>query len=147
MNAFLPADILIPLVEDMEKWAVIACDQFTSDPAYWARVDKTVGEAPSALRLILPEAELGSPQAAQRIGEIHRPMDSYLVKGLFKTSAGAFVYVERTMNNGSVRKGLVGMADPECSEYCPDAPLPSLATEHPVTERPTPAERLTGEAS
>ena len=43
----------------MEKWAVIACDQFTSDPAYWARVAETVGNAPSTLRLILPEAELG----------------------------------------------------------------------------------------
>ena len=59
MNAFLPANILIPQVDSMEKWAVIACDQFTSDPAYWARVAEIVGNAPSTLRLILPEAELG----------------------------------------------------------------------------------------
>lgn len=147
MNAFLPADILIPLVEDMEKWAVIACDQFTSDPAYWARVDKTVGEAPSALRLILPEAELGSPQEARRIGEIHRTMDSYLDKGLFKTYAGAFVYVERTMHNGSVRKGLVGMADLECYDYRPDATSPIRATEKTVTERIPPRQRVRRDAS
>ena len=55
MNAFLPANILIPQVDSMEKWAVIACDQFTSDPAYWARVAETAGDAPSTLRLILPE--------------------------------------------------------------------------------------------
>ena len=61
MNAFLPANILIPQVDSMEKWAVIACDQFTSDPAYWARVAETAGDAPSTLRLILPEAELGTP--------------------------------------------------------------------------------------
>ena len=63
MNTFMPADILIPQVDSMEKWAVIACDQFTSDPAYWSRVEQTVGEAPSTLRLILPEAELGNLEA------------------------------------------------------------------------------------
>ena len=34
MNLFEPADILIPKVADMEKWAVIACDQFTSNQLY-----------------------------------------------------------------------------------------------------------------
>ena len=54
MNAFLPADILFPQVEDISKWAVIACDQFTSDPAYWERVRKNEG-SPSTINLILPE--------------------------------------------------------------------------------------------
>ena len=53
---FYPADILLPNKDvDMEKWAVVACDQFTSEPEYWERVEKTVGDAPSTLRLILPE--------------------------------------------------------------------------------------------
>lgn len=73
MNAFMPANILIPQVDSMEKWAVIACDQFTSDPAYWARVAETVGEAPSTLRLILPEAELGTPQEAAHTEETTGP--------------------------------------------------------------------------
>ena len=64
MNAFLPADILFPKVDSMEKWAVIACDQFTSDPAYWERVRKNAEGAPSTINLILPEAELGTPQEA-----------------------------------------------------------------------------------
>ena len=55
MNAFLPADILLPQVEDMSKWAVIACDQFTSNPEYWERVRAYAGDAPSAINLILPE--------------------------------------------------------------------------------------------
>ena len=55
---FYPADILLPEDCDMTKWAVVACDQFTSEPAYWAAVEELVGEAPSALRLILPEARL-----------------------------------------------------------------------------------------
>ncbi|MDD7651847.1 MAG: DUF1015 family protein, partial [Firmicutes bacterium] len=78
MNAFMPADILIPQVDSMEKWAVIACDQFTSDPAYWSRVEQTVGEAPSTLRLILPEAELGSPNEGERIQTINQTMEAYL---------------------------------------------------------------------
>ena len=113
MNAFLPANILIPQVDSMEKWAVIACDQFTSDPAYWARVAETVGNAPSTLRLILPEAELGTPQEAAHTEQINRTMEAYLQSGLFQTYENAFVYVERTLQNGSVRKGLVGMVDLE----------------------------------
>ena len=59
---FYPADILLPNKDvDMEKWAVVACDQFTSEPEYWERVEKTVGDAPSTLRLILPEANLKAP--------------------------------------------------------------------------------------
>ena len=38
MNIFLPADILIPDVESMEKWSVIACDQFSSQPEYWNHI-------------------------------------------------------------------------------------------------------------
>ena len=54
---FYPADILLPRAADMTKWAVVACDQFTSQPEYWQAVEETVGESPSALRLVLPEAK------------------------------------------------------------------------------------------
>ena len=56
---FYPADILLPKDQDMTKWAVVACDQFTSEPEYWQAVEQTVGDAPSTLRLILPEANRG----------------------------------------------------------------------------------------
>ena len=36
---FYPSDILLPKNVDMSKWAVVACDQFTSEPEYWERVD------------------------------------------------------------------------------------------------------------
>ena len=57
MNTFIPANILLPNVSSMEKWAVIACDQFVSQPEYWAQVRELVADAPSTLQLILPEAE------------------------------------------------------------------------------------------
>ena len=52
MNAFLPADILLPKTDHMEKWAVIACDQFTSDQGYWDRVRKNAEGAVSTINLI-----------------------------------------------------------------------------------------------
>ena len=58
---FYPADILLPKEQDMTKWAVVACDQFTSEPEYWQAVEEKVGDAPSTLRLILPEANLKAP--------------------------------------------------------------------------------------
>ena len=73
---FYPADILLPNKDvDMEKWAVVACDQFTSEPEYWERVEKTVGDAPSTLRLILPEANLKAPNVGEFIADIHASMD------------------------------------------------------------------------
>jgi Protein of unknown function (DUF1015) len=67
---------------DLCKWAVVACDQYTSQPEYWARVEQWVGDAPSTLRLILPEAHLGAPDEAQRIQAIQAAMRGYLADGV-----------------------------------------------------------------
>ena len=85
MNLFEPADLLIPNVEEMEKWSVIACDQFTSQPEYWERVEKTVGDAPSSLKLIFPEAKLGE-ESGEMVSKIRETMESYLSEGVFKES-------------------------------------------------------------
>ncbi|MGM9639940.1 MAG: DUF1015 domain-containing protein [Faecousia sp.] len=147
MNAFLPADILLPKVDSMERWAVIACDQFTSDPAYWARVADTVGDAPSTLRLILPEAELGTPQEAAHTQQINENMNAYLKEGLFQEYPNSFVYVERTLQNGSVRKGLVGAVDLDAYDYNAGATSAIRATERTVTERIPPRQRVRRDAS
>ena len=97
MNAFLPADILFPQVDSMEKWAVIACDQFTSDPAYWERVRQHAEGSPSTINLILPEAELGTPQEAAHTALINRTMAEYLDANVFRTLKDSFVDVERTL--------------------------------------------------
>ena len=78
MSIFRSADILLPQNVDMEKWAVIACDQFTSDPDYWQRVRNTAGDAPSTIHMILPEAELGSADEAQLVRCINASMEKYL---------------------------------------------------------------------
>ena len=67
---FYPSDILLPKNVDMSKWAVVACDQFTSEPEYWQAVEKKVGDAPSTLRLILPESKLEGDNVDQEIKKI-----------------------------------------------------------------------------
>ena len=71
---FFPADILLPKDADMTKWSVVACDQFTSQPEYWQAVEETVGDAPSTLRLILPEAKLNGPGVDGDIAAINASM-------------------------------------------------------------------------
>ena len=77
---FYPADILLPKDVDMTKWAVVACDQFTSQPEYWQAVEETVGDAPSTLRLILPEAKLNDPDVDTHIADINGAMNRYLAE-------------------------------------------------------------------
>jgi hypothetical protein len=52
---------------DLTRWAVIACDQFTSQPEYWQRVSEFVGEAPSTLRMILHGGMAAQPGCAGRM--------------------------------------------------------------------------------
>ncbi|MDE6398811.1 MAG: DUF1015 family protein, partial [Clostridiales bacterium] len=103
-------DILLPQNCDMHKWSVVACDQFTSDKAYWQNIDGLVGDAPSALRLILPECYLGEPNVAEREREIEKNMRDYVARKLF-CAVQSFILVKRTFGNGNVRTGLVAKVD------------------------------------
>ena len=105
---FYPADILLPKDADMTKWAVVACDQFTSEPEYWQAVEQTVGDAPSTLRLILPEANLKAPNVDEYIADINASMDKYLTEGVFQVLPESLVYIERQQSDGRIRHGLIG---------------------------------------
>ena len=100
---------------DLHKWAVVACDQYTSEPAYWARVAQEVGDAPSSLQLIFPEVFLGAADAPARIDKIQQTMRSYLSQGLLRDHDGA-VYVERSVG-GRLRRGLMLELDLEHYDY------------------------------
>ena len=134
-RVFGAADVLLPRVNEMEKWAVVACDQFSSEPEYWARVRREAEGAPSALNLILPEAELGALDEQERIAQIHAAMCAYLAQGVFEKHERAFVYVERTLVSGAVRRGVVGMVDLERYDYRAGAQAAVRATEKTVVER------------
>ena len=142
MNVFLPANILLPQVDSMEKWAVIACDQFSSQPEYWENVRKTAGNAPSTIQLILPEAELGTPQEETHTAQINENMKRYLEDHIFRTYEKAYVYVERTLESGAVRKGLMGMVDLEAYDFSMGSVSAIRATEKTVVERIPPRMRV-----
>lgn len=142
MEIFQAASILLPKSADMACWAVIACDQFTSDPGYWRRVRDYVGQAPSTLHMILPEAELGAPGETEKIERINRTMEDYLASALFTEYENAYVYVERTLLDGSVRRGLLGVVDLEQYDYKPGSVSPIRATEKTVLERIPPRQRV-----
>lgn len=139
---FYPADILMPRDVDMTKWAVVACDQFTSQPEYWQAVEHTVGQAPSALRLILPEAQLNGRDVDGEIEAINTTMECYLEEGRFCTLPKSLLYIERTQSDGKVRRGLVGMVDLEQYDYTPGSGALIRATEGTVLSRIPPRVRV-----
>ena len=141
MALFQAAELLIPRAELLKNWAVIACDQFTSQPDYWRAVREQVGERPSAYHIVFPEAELGGDREA-RIASINENMRRYLDGEVFETFPDAFVYVERTLLDGSVRRGVVGVIDLEQYDYNSDARSPVRATEKTVVERIPPRVRI-----
>ena len=138
MSRFYPADILLPDFKkvDGEKYAVVACDQFTSEPAVWEETEKIVGNAPSALRFILPELYLS--ERKERIPGIHAEMDKAQSDGLFTEYPHAMIYLRRTQSDGTVREGLVGAVDLLDYDYRPGTKPPIRATEGTVLERVPP---------
>ena len=132
---FRPADILLPQNCDLGLWSVVACDQYTSQPEYWQRVEERVGRAPSSLRLILPESCLDGPSVETDIMEINNTMSRYLREERFALLPQTMIYVERTLHNGKLRRGLVGMVDLEQYDYEPGSPAQVRATEGTVLSR------------
>ena len=133
--AFRPADILLPRDCEYQKWSVVACDQYTSQPDYWQRVEEYVGSAPSALRLILPESCLDGPNVETDIMDVNNTMTRYLREDRFKALPGALIYVERRLDDLKVRRGLVGMVDLEQYDYEPGSASAVRATEGTVMSR------------
>ena len=143
---FYPAGVLLPKDADMTKWAVVACDQFTSQPSYWQAVEDTVGDAPSTLRLILPEARLNDPDVDGHIAAINDSMQRYLDQGVFRELPESLIYIERTQSDGRIRRGLIGMVDLEQYDFTPGSGALIRATEGTVLSRIPPRVRVRQDA-
>ena len=130
---FYPCDVLLPK-SDFEKWAVVACDQYTSEPSYWQDVEKYVGDAPSAYNIILPEAYLQDDNSA-RIEKINKTMNEYIENGVFDTLSNTMIYLEREVTGGKIRKGIVGLIDLDEYSYEKNSSSLIRATEATVLER------------
>lgn len=129
-----PAEILLPQRDtDLGLWAVLACDQYTSQPEYWQKVENRVGDAPSTLHIILPEVYLEDADVPARIEKIHAAMKQYLAAPLTRKVQG-YIYVERTCA-GHVRQGLVGCVDLEDYSYEKGASPRIRPSENTVVER------------
>ena len=142
-NCFNPANILLPNDGiDMEKWSVIACDQFTSQADYWDAVEKYVADAPSTLNVVFPEIYLGTTTKQERIKYINNTMDTYLTDGTLKQAvADGYVLVERTTESG-VRLGIVGLIDLEDYDFDPKNKTLIRATEGTVISRIPPRVKI-----
>jgi hypothetical protein len=146
-HCFHAGDILIPQKISMQKWACVACDQFSSQPEYWEKVRDFVGDEPSTYHMIFPEALLRQGEEKDRIEHIHKTMEQYLNQGIFRNFRRSFVYLERTMQNGKIRRGLIGQIDLEEYDFHPGSPAHIRATEGTVQERIPPRMELLREAA
>ncbi len=135
MKTFRNADILLPCDADMEKWAVVACDQYTSEPDYWNETEKITDGNLSTLNYILPEIYLEESDVADRIGKIHTDMKKGIEENIFKEYKNAMIYIERTQDNGDIRAGIVGCIDLEDYDYTKGSVSLVRATEATVVER------------
>ncbi len=135
MGTFRNADILLPKNTDMEKWAVVACDQYTSEPDYWNETLKNTDALPSTLNYILPEIYLENDDVKERISKIHDSMKKGIADNVFEEYKNAMIYIERTQNDGEVRAGIVGCIDLEAYDYRKGSKSPVRATEATVIER------------
>lgn len=131
---FLPSDILLPDFSAVNgtNWATVACDQFTSEPKYWQELEDRVGDQPSTLRLVLPEAFLDETE--RRVPVIQENMEHYLRHVLVR-HPNRMIYLERTQSDGKVRRGLVGMIDLEHYDYTRGSRTLIRATEETVPDR------------
>ncbi len=136
----IPHILLPDAAIDLQKWAVIACDQFTSQPEYWEEVAAIVGSAPSTFHMILPEVYLGGNDEAKRIKGSVETMQRYLSEGIFKSFAG-FVYVEREID-GKIRHGLMVCIDLEAYDFIKGSQSLIRATEGTILERIPPRVRI-----
>lgn len=132
---FSKADILLPGDADMKKWAVIACDQYTSEPEYWDDVKQIVGDEPSTLKITLPEIYLEKNDVTERIEKVNEEMKDLLNNNFFKTLSDSLIYIERTQADGRVRQGLIGKVDLEDYSFAKDSQSLIRATEGTVLER------------
>jgi len=129
-------EILLPTPgTDLTKWAVVACDQFSSERSYWEETDRLVGEAPSTLRLILPECYLEDGDPAPRIEAIDAAMEAYLAQGHLRPLAPGFILLDRSTPFVTSRKGMMLAVDLERYSFEPGSTALIRPTEGTILKR------------
>lgn len=141
----LVPDILLPNKDvDISRWAVVACDQYTSEPAYWQEINDYIGDAPSTLHITFPEVYLERETEAQkdnRILAINRQMQNYLDSDLFELCPSTLILTERTGHSGT-RHGLMMAVDLEKYDFSKSSQSLIRATEGTIIDRLPPRIRI-----
>lgn len=135
LGIHLPEVLLPKSGTDLSKWAVVACDQYTSDHEYWNQVDAVVGSAPSTVRITLPEIYLEQPDVEVRIEKIHAAMADYTAKGILENQGESIVYVQRTTEHSGRRDGIVVAMDLERYDFARESKSLIRATEGTIVDR------------
>ncbi|HEY9063203.1 MAG TPA: DUF1015 family protein [Pseudobacteroides sp.] len=139
--------VLMPVKEnDMCKWAVVACDQYSSQPEYWQKAEEIVGSRPSTLKLTLPEVYLGKPEESIRIDAINKNMIEYTKNGILEEQEG-FILVDRKTSHAESRKGLMVLMDLEKYNYNEGSQSLIRATERTDVNRLPPRIKIRQNAS
>jgi hypothetical protein len=140
---FAVPEILLPKQgTDLKKWAVIACDQYTSEPEYWANASKEAGDAPSTLNLVLPEVYLGTDKEAEKLGSIADTARKYLDEGILQSLGAGFILTDRATELHPSRRGLMAAIDLEGYSFEPGNKNICRATEGTVLSRIPPRVRI-----
>ncbi len=144
-------DILLPKEgTDLKKWAVIACDQFTSEPEYWDACDKFVGSEPSALRIVLPEVKLGletEEQIENDLKDIANNINKYMSEGIWSAPSEGFIITDRSTSLHPSRRGIMLAVDLETYEFKPGNKALVRATEGTVLSRIPPRVKIRANAA
>jgi uncharacterized protein (DUF1015 family) len=134
-NTIYASDLLLPRKDiDLNRWAVIACDQFTSQPRYWEKLKDHVGQAPSTLNMILPEVYLNDAYPSD-IDAINQTIKTYLEQGILQSVGKSMVLIERKTRNDRKRLGLITTIDLEDYSFSRGAKTLIRATESTITSR------------
>jgi len=140
MSSFKKANILLPKNIDMTKWSVVACDQFTSEPDYWNEVSEIAKDSYSTLNLIYPEIYLS--EGDKRIKAINESMQKYIDDKIFAEFSDTLIYLERRLDSGKVRRGIIGAIDLEDYSFQKGSGSNVRATEGTVLERIPPRVKI-----
>ncbi len=139
------ADILLPDFDkiDGQRWAVVACDQYTSEPQYWEGAAAAASDSPSTLKIILPEVYLSETE--ERVPKINAEMERYL-KNVLVSHPDSMIFLERTQRDGVIRRGIIGMVDLEDYDYNRASQSLIRATEGTVLSRIPPRVKIRRDA-
>jgi len=136
-------EVMLPAKSvNLERWAVVACDQYTSQREYWDGLADIVGDSPSTLHIIFPEVYLEDTDGDQRIQRITSTMEKYCNENILEPLKPGFVYLKRQTSRGSTRDGLMVLLDLECYDYSPGSQTLIRATEGTVLQRIPPRVRI-----